>query len=189
MNDMHSRFRIRNEDFLYTLSTFVFEPIRALERYGPRPMTPVEQRGWFCAYRRLGERMGITDLPHDLATFRAWREAFEQREMRFAPTNRAVADATMTVLFDMLKVPAFTRGLARQAAIALMEPQVAEAFGYPRPNKAVIAAMEWLMALRKLVAGALPDRKSLRLQSRRWLPTYPSGYQIERLGTFARPPA
>ena len=28
MNELHARFRIANEDFLYVLSTFVFEPLR-----------------------------------------------------------------------------------------------------------------------------------------------------------------
>lgn len=69
INEMHGRFRIRNQDFLYTLSTFVFEPIRALERYGPRPMTDNEKAGWFNAYVQLGRDMGIADLPDDLGAF------------------------------------------------------------------------------------------------------------------------
>ena len=32
MNSMHSRFQISNEEFLYVLSTFIFEPIRWLEK-------------------------------------------------------------------------------------------------------------------------------------------------------------
>ncbi len=186
INDMHGRFRIRNDDFLYILSTFVFEPIRALELYGPRPMTPTEQNGWFHAYRKLGELMNIEDLPEDLTTFRAWHDGFEQREMRFEPTNRAVADATMNVLLDMLKVPSFARKLAKSATVALMEPHVAEAFDFPPPGRALVAAVNGVMALRKFVAGALPDRKSLRLQTNRKLPTYPLGYEIAHLGTFAR---
>jgi len=187
INAMHGRFRIRNEDFLYTLSTFVFEPIRALERYGPRPMTAGEQRAWFNAYRRLGAEMRIADLPEDLAGFRVWREAFERREMRFEPTNRVVADATVKVLLDMLKVPALLRGAAKAALVALMEQHVARAFGYPQPNRAVLAVVNGAMAARKYVAGLLPDGKRLRLQTRRNLPTYRGNYRIGELGTFAPP--
>lgn len=39
MNALHGRFRIANEDFLYVLSTFVFEPIRWNQRFGWRRMT------------------------------------------------------------------------------------------------------------------------------------------------------
>jgi hypothetical protein len=37
MNQMHGRFPINNRDFLYVLSTFIFEPIRWVERGGWRP--------------------------------------------------------------------------------------------------------------------------------------------------------
>jgi hypothetical protein len=35
INQMHGRFSISNDDFLYVLSTFVYEPIRWNERLGP----------------------------------------------------------------------------------------------------------------------------------------------------------
>jgi hypothetical protein len=69
MNDMHGRFRIAESDLLYVLSTFVFEPIRWLERYGRRGMTAHEQEAWFRYYRGLGERMGIPGIPDDLEEF------------------------------------------------------------------------------------------------------------------------
>lgn len=185
MNEMHGRFRIRNDDFLYTLSAFVFEPMRALELYGPRPMTALEQSAWFHAYRMLGEDMKIRDLPDDLASFRIWRDAFEQSEIRFNPTNRLVADATMRVLFDMMKVPGFARNIAERAMVALMEPHVAKAFGYDPPGNSFVRLINGVMAVRKHVSAALPDRKSVRLQTKRRFPTYPSGYEIARLGTFA----
>ena len=34
INQLHGRFTIANEDFLYVLSTFLFEPIRWNQRYG-----------------------------------------------------------------------------------------------------------------------------------------------------------
>jgi hypothetical protein len=45
MNAIHSRLRIRNEDYLYALSTFVFEPIRWNSRFGWRQMTEIERLG------------------------------------------------------------------------------------------------------------------------------------------------
>ncbi len=105
--------------------------------------------------------------------------------MRFSPTNRVVADATVKVLLDLLRVPAFLRGAARTVLVAVMEPRVVEAFGYPRPNRAVLAAVDAAMAARKFVAGLLPDNKRLRLQTSRNLPTYRGSYKIAELGTFA----
>src|SRR3954469_15022786 len=42
MNEIHGRFSIRNQDFLYVLSTFVLEPIRWNARFGWRRMIPKE---------------------------------------------------------------------------------------------------------------------------------------------------
>jgi len=43
MNQLHGRFDIANEDFLYVLSTFIFEPIRWNTRFGWRPATVSRQ--------------------------------------------------------------------------------------------------------------------------------------------------
>ena len=43
MNQLHGRFAIANEEFLYVLSTFIFEPIRWNERFGWRPMCTQER--------------------------------------------------------------------------------------------------------------------------------------------------
>ena len=48
MNRAHSRFDISNGDYLYVLSTFIYEPIRWIERFGWRRMSSNEKRtrGW-----------------------------------------------------------------------------------------------------------------------------------------------
>lgn len=188
MNAIHGRFRIRNEDFLYTLSAFVFEPIRFLRLYGPRPLTEPEARGWLNAYRKLGREMGIEAIPDDLSAFLRWREDFEAREMRAAPSNRVIADATMKVLFDMLGVPGFARGAAERAMVAVMETHVAAAFDFAPPSAPLRAAVAGGLALRRAALRLTPDRRRLRLQTRRALPTYDGGrgaaggYRIADLG-------
>src|SRR6266567_6623852 len=47
MNQLHGRFAIANEDFLYVLSTFVFEPIRWNKRFGWRLMSEQERLAMF----------------------------------------------------------------------------------------------------------------------------------------------
>jgi len=98
MNDMHGRFRIADSDLLYVLSTFVFEPIRWLQRYGRRPMTAHEQLAWFNYYRGLGERMKIAGIPEDLDDFRRFNERYEADNFRFAESNKTVATATSDLL-------------------------------------------------------------------------------------------
>lgn len=56
---MHHRFAIDNEDYLYTLSTFIFEPIRWSERFGWRPIDPKERQAQFIFWCEVGKRMAI----------------------------------------------------------------------------------------------------------------------------------
>src|SRR5919205_2399953 len=65
MNQLHGRFAIANEDFLYVLSTFIYEPIRWNARFGWRPMIEIEKLGMFHFWRAVGECMGIQGLPSD----------------------------------------------------------------------------------------------------------------------------
>src|SRR2546427_10434422 len=59
MNQLHGRFEIANDDFLYVLSTFVFEPIRWNERFGWRPLCEPVMLGLFPFWREVGRRMYI----------------------------------------------------------------------------------------------------------------------------------
>src|SRR5436309_6253970 len=65
MNQLHGRFNISNEDFLYVLSTFVFEPIRWNARWGWRLMCAQEKLSLFYFWREVGRRMNLKDLPTD----------------------------------------------------------------------------------------------------------------------------
>src|SRR5262245_13839552 len=47
MNQLHGRFQIANDDFLYVLSTFIYEPIRWNARFGWRPMCANEKLALF----------------------------------------------------------------------------------------------------------------------------------------------
>src|SRR6185295_13032319 len=57
MNRIHGRFEITNEDFLYVLSSFVFEPIRWNTRFGWRPLIETEKLATFEYWRAVGRRM------------------------------------------------------------------------------------------------------------------------------------
>src|SRR5690349_14897104 len=57
MNQQHGRYPIPNDEFLYTLSTFVFEPIRWIDRFGWRPYTQHERLAAFHYWMAVGKRM------------------------------------------------------------------------------------------------------------------------------------
>jgi hypothetical protein len=186
INDMHGRFQIAESDLLYVLSTFVFEPIRWLDRHGRRPMTAHEQQAWFHYHRGLGERMGISGIPDDLEDFRRFNERYEAGHFRFAESNRAVATATRDLLLGFY-LPSWLLWAGRPVVRAFMDPPLLVAMGFapaPEWTRSLLAAA---LRLRARVLRRLPPRRRPRLLTRVRRPTYPDGYRIEELGTFRRP--
>src|SRR5437868_7382916 len=94
MNQIHGRFAISNDDYLYVMSTFVFESIRFVERFAWRPMVRQEQLAAFYYWRELGRRMNIKSLPTDIDEFERFNVEYERTHFRYSETNRRVGVAT-----------------------------------------------------------------------------------------------
>ena len=97
MNRLHGRYPIRNEEFLYVLSTFIYEPIRWNARFGWRPLTRQEKLASFHWWRVVGGRMNIRAIPETFEAFERYNVEYERREFRYADSNRLIADATRAV--------------------------------------------------------------------------------------------
>ena len=133
MNALHGRFRIANEDFLYVLSTFIFEPIRWNERFGWRRMSETEKLGWFWFWRQVGERMLIHDLPDSYAEFEQYTRAYEAANFRCTTASQSVALATRELFAGWF--PALLRPLVRRSIHALLDPTLLAAFALqPAPR-------------------------------------------------------
>src|SRR5262249_2343665 len=77
MNQMHRSSDISDDDMRYVLSTFVVTPVRWLDEFGWRRLTPVEVAATTAYYSELGRHMGIPDLPADYAGFAALLDDYE----------------------------------------------------------------------------------------------------------------
>jgi hypothetical protein len=179
MNALHGRFQIANADFLYVLSTFVFEQIRWLERFGWRPLHEKERLAIFHFWSAVGERMGIRDIPADYEAFERFNVDYERTHFRPNPGSRRVAEATMR-LFAGWAPPPF-RGLVPPAMRALMDEPLLRALEMPAPPRWVRRLVESALWLRGKLAGLFPRRRPL-LRTSRSVRTYPKGYQIEQIG-------
>jgi hypothetical protein len=185
INAMHGRFRISNDDYLYVLSTFAFTPIDWLAAHGRRAMTEAERQYWFLYWNEFGRRMGIDGRLETYDAFRAFARDYERTRWTFAPSNRRISERTIDLVLSMYFVPRALHALARPLALAICEPDLVAALGFPEPAP-------WL---RRIAAGALGARRALlaRLPAPTALRpndigrvTYPEGYNIEELGTFSQ---
>ena len=180
MNAIHGRFTIANEDFLYVLSTFVFEPIRFNARFGWRVMTAKEKVALFHFWRAVGERMGIRDIPARFEDFERYSAEYEARRYRFTEANRAVGSATVELFASWFPRP--LRVLVRQAIYALLDAPARRAFGFPDANPVIGALVIAAMKVRALALRFWPRRRHPSLRTAMTHPTYPKGYSIDTLG-------
>src|SRR5436309_1065238 len=146
MNQLHGRFAIANEDFLYVLSTFVFEPIRWNERFGWRPMCAQERLAMFYFWREVGRRMNIQQLPSDYDSFERFNVDYERTHYCFTEANHRVGAATRELFASWF--PRLLRPLVRRTIYAMLEDPLIKAFGFPEPSP------PW----RRLVSAALRSR-------------------------------
>jgi len=181
MNRLHGRFPIANEDYLYVLSTFIFEPVRWNARFGWRRMVEQERLAMFYYWREVGRRMNIKDIPADYAAFERYNAEYERAHFRYAETNRRVAASTRDMFLGWF-LPRSLRRLGEPAVYAMMDEPLLDAFGFPKPSPGMRRLVEGALRLRARLIRLLPERKRPRLRTGPRRPTYPQGYRVEELG-------
>ncbi|KAH8881709.1 hypothetical protein GQ53DRAFT_754156 [Thozetella sp. PMI_491] len=152
INYLHSQYKksgkISNDDFLYTLSVCVSEPISWIDRYEWRKLNDMEKNAIGTFWKGIGDSMEIEykgylskdswkdgiEFAEDIT---AWAKGYEERAMKPAKSNRALCQPLMDMLLYL--APGFLKPFAEEAATALMEKRMREAFLYPEPRPVVTA--------------------------------------------------
>ncbi len=180
MNQIHGRFEISNDDFLYVLSSFVFEPIRWNARFGWRPLIEAERLATFHFWHEVGRLMAITGIPARYEDFERFNEDYEARHFARSPAAERVGRATRDMFLALF--PALPRRFGAHAIYALMDDRLLAAFGFPQPPSAVRAAVEGALRARARVVARMPARKRPRLRTRRRTRSYGREWELEGLG-------
>ena len=180
INWAHGHFRISNDDFLYVLSTFVYEPIRWIDRFGWRPTCRNEKLGYYHFWREVGTRMGIRDIPPTYEAFRDWADAYERKTFRYSETNRKIGAATRDLFASWYPRP--LAPVVRAVIHALLDDAMLDAFGFPRPLPGARALIGGMLTLRGWIVRWLPRRRKPNFFTDRFNRTHPQGYDIGSLG-------
>lgn len=186
MNQLHRRWNIDNTDYLYVLSTFVFEPTRWNERYGWRKPTEHEKLANFYFWREVGLRMGIQDIPDDMATFEQFNIDHERQNFRYHEANRIIGEATVHVFLNWY--PALLRPLVFEGLKAFMDDPLLEAFGFTKPHSFIRWGLQTGLKLFGKLLRFMPPRRTPYLLTEQPNRTYPDGYNVEELGPRHVPP-
>jgi hypothetical protein len=180
MNWAHGHFNISNDDFLYVLSTFIYEPVRWIDAFGWRPTSLNERLSYYCFWREVGSRMGIRNIPPSYDAFDAWSRSYERAQFRFAETNHRVGAATRDLFAAWF--PRIFTPIVRYSIYALLDEPTLAAFGFPRPLPLTRPLLRAALKLRGGVVRCLPPRREPRFFTDERNRTYPHGYRISELG-------
>jgi hypothetical protein len=180
INWAHSHFKIANDDFLYVLSTFIYQPVYWIDCYGWRPTCRTEKLGYFYFWRAVGTCMGIHDIPPTYEVFEDWARAYERRNFRYSETNRKIGAATRDLFASWYPRP--LTPLVRLAIYALLDDVMLDAFGFPRPLPGLRGLIGSVLKLRGRIVRWLPRRRKPKFFTSRPTRTHPAGYQIDSLG-------
>lgn len=179
MNYMHGRYNIGNNEMLYVLSTFIYEPVRWNQRYGWRKPTRRENLANYYFWCEVGRRMGITAIPASYEAFEAFNIAYEAAHFRYADSNHRVGTQTVNIFLNWF--PAVVQPIVREGLYAMMDDPLLQAFGFPKPSgvmRLIARGGLWLLGRIKRFTPPRRTPYSLLREPNR---TYPDGFDIDAI--------
>jgi hypothetical protein len=160
-----SRFRqITNDEYLYILSTFIYEGPRWVNRFGWRPLTKAESNCLFLYWREMGKRMNIHSIPDTYEKFQVFNEEYEKK---FLVPNRE-SKALIKNIFLQLpggKLPLISRSAIYLLSLTL-EDSLREALGLRKPANFPRQVFNAVMQFKAFIACYFPTRKTAHPHSR-----------------------
>ncbi len=180
MNGIHGHYPIRNEDFLYVLSTLIYEPIRWNQRFGWRLFCETEKLAIFYFWQAIGQKMHIRDIPSTYDQFAQYNQDYEQHHFIYSDSNRRVAQSTINLFLSWF--PAISRPLLEPCVHGMFEQLTLTAFGWSNPPTLVRNLVEKSLKFRGHVSRWLLPRRKPDFFTDSRLRSYPHGYQLNDLG-------
>ena len=179
LNRIHDRYRISNDDYLYTLSTFVVMPVRWIGAYGWRRLHPREITAITNTMRRMGEGMRIEGIPETYEEFARLFDDYERAHFGYDAGGTRVAQATLDLFGSWY--PKALSGAVSEAGKLLMEPHLLAAFRFDEPSSRSRRIAELALKARAVVVRHGPVRPDSRPVAPKPL-AYPDGYTLAELG-------
>ncbi len=187
MNQIHGHFPISNNDFLYVLSTFIYEPIRWIERFGWRRLCEVEKLALYQFWLRVGEQMEIENIPDSYQAFEQFNLTYEEQKFRPSPATAKVGTSTVELFLSWF--PRLLRPAMKPQVYALMDEAMITAFGFPEPSLAQRHRVESLLRWRGNLLRYLPPRRRGDFYVEHPQRSYPQGYDLRDIGPPAMLPS
>lgn len=180
MNQIHGHFSIANADFLYVLSTFIYEPVRWVERFGWRTFSPLEKQALYYFWLSVGQQMGIQSIPDSYEAFEQYNLEYEREHFHYSESNQRVGESTLRLFLSWFPKP--LRSLIQPFTYAIMDDRMIQAFGFPSPQPWQRRLLEQSLRMRGKLLRYFPPRQTPSFYSDEPQRSYPQGYDLTDLG-------
>ena len=180
MNAIHGHYSISNEDFLYVLSTFIYEPIRWNERFGWRLFNETEKLAIFYFWQAIGKKMHIHDIPSSYDKFARYNQEYEQQHFVYSDSNHRLVESTINLFLSWF--PVISRPVLKPCVLGIFDELTLTAFGYSNPPALLRNSIENSLKLRGYISRWLLPRKKPDFFTDSKLRSYPHGYKLNDLG-------
>jgi hypothetical protein len=189
MNRIHKQYNISNDDYLYVLSVFIYEPVRWLERFGWRKMSEKEKLASYSCWCEIGRRMNIKDIPASYEAFEQFSVDYEREHFCYTESNRVIGEAMRDLFLSWFSVPHVLRNWLKPVIYALLDDAMLDAFGFPHPPRWLRQSLVTTLKMRAFALRFFPPRKKPFVYSRDLKHrSYPHGYTLADLGPYSMLP-
>jgi hypothetical protein len=156
-------YTMSDETFRHTIALFSLQFDRLLRSIGAAGYSEVERQAQVVHWRRIGDALGVQDMPATWEEMEFVLQAYESDPAWFGPSSegRRCAEALISQFIERW-FPFGARWAGRLLVRSLLEDHLLGIVGQPRPPRAFV----WLIRVlaRSLVAfelHVLPDRTAL----------------------------
>ena len=180
INQIHGHFKISNQDFLYVLSTFLYEPVRWIAQFGWRPLSEKERLACVHFWRAVGERMHMQVIPPTYEAFDRYNLDYERQNFRYSQTNRRVGEATLNLFLGWF--PGILHPVLKPCVHTMLDNTMLDTFGFAHPSPQLRRFVANALKLRGQLLRLLPPRKKPDFYVDAPQRSYPQGYELTDLG-------
>lgn len=181
MNELHGKYKIPNEDFLFVLSTFVLDPIDWIDQFGWRKLSHKEKQGLFLFWQNVGLKMGFREIPGSLQDLRTFAENYIKFKCVYDDANEILVSRVLEIIKNWL--PKSFRWMVYPVINSLIDENMQRSFGFKKPNKLLRSILIILLKTRGFFVRFLPKPNKSNFFNEKKNRTYKSlNYDISDLG-------
>lgn len=134
--------------------------------------------------------MNIKDIPETWQAFGAEMDAYEVERFGYDAGAVAVSEATLGLMTTFPPQSVLPARLVRRFSLALMDDALLDAFDYAHPSAPERFVFRGVVRLRARFVATRPARRDPSyVRDLPQIRSYPDGYDVAELGTFACPHA